>query len=110
MGIRQTQIYGLNEDAEGFLSVNAKRGVQPCPCCGQDVRDSILKREYGSAANEGMFDDGPSLYEYDLKDGRKAREIVQAVPWSSGPCIFLCLEIDGQRKLEWLESEINARC
>jgi hypothetical protein len=103
---RETQIYGLNEDARGFLEKNAKRGVQPCPCCGQDVKDKVLRREYGSAAHEGMFDDGPPLCEYELTDGRTAREIVQVVPWSSGPCIFLCLEIDGQRKFEWFEHEI----
>lgn len=105
---RETRVYGLNEDAQGFLNAYAKRGVQPCPCCGQDVKDKILKREYGSAADEGMFGDGPPLYEYELTDGRVAREIVQSVPWSSGPCIFLCLTVDGQRKCEWFESEINA--
>jgi hypothetical protein len=108
MGIRETQIFGLNEDADRFLSENAKRGVAACPSCGQDVKDQILKREYGSAESLGMFDDGPRLYEYQLTDGRKAREVVQADPWSSGPCIFLCLEIDGQRVFEWPADQIAA--
>jgi hypothetical protein len=108
MGIRETQIFGLSDAAEAFLSENAKRGVAACPCCGQDVQNKILKSEYGSAESLGMFDDGPRLYEYQLTDGRKAREVVQVAPWSSGPCVFLCLEIDGKREFGWPAEQIEA--
>ena len=59
-----------------------------------------------------MFDDGPSLDEFVLKDGRKIREVLQAAPWSSGPCIFLCLEYADteERMFEWTEQEIRDNC
>jgi len=38
----------------------------------------------------------------------KYKEVAQAESWSSGPCIFLCLEdMDGNRYGEWLEDEIE---
>lgn len=68
----------------------------------------MLRREYGSAAGYGMFDDGPPLFEYEIQGGGVVREIVQDCPWSSGPCIFLCLETDaGLRIGEWPETEIE---
>ena len=50
---------------------------------------------------------GPELKEYTLQDGRMAREVVQAIPWSSGPVVFLCLEIDGEHKFTWSDEEID---
>jgi hypothetical protein len=55
-----------------------------------------------------MFDDGPSLYEYTLKDGSKVKEVVQACPWSSGPMIYLCLEDEhGNKMFPWPEEEME---
>jgi len=34
-------------------------------------------------------------------------EVVQAEPWSSGPVIFTCLEVDGERIGEWPQKEID---
>jgi hypothetical protein len=55
-----------------------------------------------------MFDDGPELVEYTLKDGSKVREIVQAVPWSAGPCIFLALQNEqGETLFPWPQSALD---
>jgi len=42
------------------------------------------------------------------KEGEKIREIIQAIPWSGGPCIFLCLKLEnGQLIGEWTNEELN---
>lgn len=113
MGIRETQIFGLHDEAIKFIDdnvVSVDREVDPCPHCGKFTRKVNVREEriYGSARSSGMFDDGPDLTEYKLKDGSMVREVVQAVPWSSGPCIFLCLEdSDGNKMFEWDNDYIN---
>lgn len=91
--MRSTQEFGLTKEACMFLNENcAMIPNQTCPHCGEVISTQLDRKIYDSAKDYGMFDDGPDLYEYTLKDGSKVKEIVQAVPWSSGPCIFLCLE------------------
>jgi len=107
--MRCTQVIGLNKLAQEFINENVQRiPFSPCPHCGKLTQTTMALKVYASAADQGMFDDGPELFEYTLKDGKKVREVVQAVPWSSGPCIFLCLEDeDGKRLFEWSEEEIQ---
>lgn len=108
MGIRETQIFGLNSEALGFLDKNCKRtGEKTCPTCKHVTGGDKIVKDYKDESGLGMFDDGPTLQEYTLKEGGVAREVVQASPWSSGPCIFLCLEIDGKRMFMWEEGEIQ---
>lgn len=107
MGIRCYQEVGLRSDARAFLDENANRvpGMS-CPKCGEVISwkmDSICYE-----TKESFYDDGPALQEYNLKDGRKVKEVVQAEPWSSGPMAFFCLEFeDGTRMFEWTEEEID---
>jgi hypothetical protein len=106
--MRCTQYFGLSASALEFLDTNAKKPeFKTCPTCGNEQIVKPSARIYASAKEQGMFSDGPELYEYDLQDGRVAREVVQAVPWSSGPCIFLCLEIDGEKVCQWPEEDLN---
>lgn len=109
--MRCTQIIGLTVQADEFLEKEVKRTPKiPCPTCkhvtGGDWYQVVYDETTGVQA--GMFDDGPLLHEYTLKNGETVREVIQASPWSSGPCIFLCLEDkDGKRMFEWSEKEIN---
>lgn len=105
--MRETQIIGLNNDALMYIQNNCQETEVLCSHCKQGKIKEILSVKYASAAHCGMFDDGPDLYEYTLKNGKKVKEVVQAVPWSSGPCIFLCLELDGSQLFPWSEKEIN---
>ena len=106
--MRCTQIVGLTQEALDFLVQNTKQITDMCcPHCLKEITKKADAVIYDSAKDSGMFEDGPELYKHNLQDGRIAREIVQAVPWSSGPCIFLCLEIDGKREFEWSEEELN---
>ena len=105
--MRCTQIMGLSEVAEQFLKDNHQPVTKECQTCHHIETVDAKISVYASAEDQGMFDDGPLLREYILKDGRAAREIVQAVPWSSGPCIFLCLEVDGKRIGEWDAESID---
>lgn len=106
--MRCTQIFGLSSEARKFIEENVKeRDCNFCKHCGKPNGTEHDSKIYESAAHVGMFDDGPDLYEYQLKDGRVAREKVQDAPWSSGPCIFLCLEVDGERICEWPQEEID---
>jgi hypothetical protein len=80
-----------------------------CPHCGKPSGQIMDMEVYDSetGVGYGMFNDGPPLYKYNLKDGRTAYEVVQTVPWSSGPMIFLCLEIDKEKQFLWTEKEIE---
>lgn len=105
--MRMTQVIGLTEEASQFLKDNcAKTPLSTCPTCNHTSGGEQIKRVY-SKSDDGMFDDGPDLWEYTLNDGKKVREVVQASPWSSGPCIFLCLEEDGKRLFEWLSDDME---
>lgn len=111
--MRCTQIIGLKIEAVSFINDNIEltsKEVDPCPHCGKLTKtvDVRSERVYDDARSAGMFDDGPPLYEYILKDGRVMREVVQEVQWSSGPCIFLCLEDqDGNKMFEWDKQSIH---
>jgi hypothetical protein len=108
MGIRETQLYGLTKKANLFILENAKRTLKKkCKTCGNVEGGEIIKKFYKNASSIGMFDDGPLLNEYTLKDGTTIKEIVQASPWSAGPCIFLCLEKKGKRMFEWNKKIID---
>ena len=91
---RFTQIIGLKHEAREFLK---KKGY------------ICLKNPYASAKDAGMFEDGPELYEWRSNESDIIyREVLQCSPWSSGPCIFLCLETDnGLREFQWTEEEIK---
>ena len=92
MGIRETQYIGLKEGVREFLKKHQKG----------------KSRRWGKTV--GMFDEEIPLYEYELQGGEVLREVEQCSPWSSGPCIFLCLEkqFTGERIFQWTEEEINA--
>ena len=78
---------------------------------GHILSTGIKSEMWKDAREVGMHDDGPMLDKYKLKSGKWVREVVQAVPWSSGPCIFLCLEDeDGKRLFEWTDGEIEKDC
>jgi len=107
--MRCTQLRGLSPEARAFLEKECARvPVETCPMCGHTKGGGMVEEEYEDASHLGMFGDGPNLYEYTLKSGKKVREVAQEVPWSSGPCIFLCLEDeDGEWFCEWPEEEIE---
>ncbi len=110
--MRCTQIVGLSAKARQFLANNQASDLTKCGCptCQEPhvtvPRQRVYDTETGTRA--GMFDDGPALLEYGLKDGRVAREVVQETVWSSGPCIFLCLEIEGVRAFEWSKEKLRS--
>lgn len=106
--MRMTQFIGLNSIAREFLGKNARQmPCSPCPHCGKMTSTRMDKEEYENSHYWGMFE-GPMLHKYTLKDNSTVKEILQAVPWSSGPCIFLCLENEkGNRIGEWPKEEIN---
>jgi hypothetical protein len=95
-----TQPQGLSGEAESFLAKNAMC-INPCSCCGRHL--GYVKLEVDRT---GMFDELP-LYQYRLKDGRTATEIVQANPWSSGPMVFLKLAVSSGELFEWDRETID---
>jgi len=106
--MRMTQDWNLTDQAMDFLQENSKKvPASFCPHCNGPIGEKLVMRDYEDASNTGMFDDGPMLHEYTLKDDRTAREIVQEVIWHSGPCIFLCLEIDGVKMYEWDKKDME---
>jgi hypothetical protein len=110
---RSTQNYGLPEEAREFIDKNVATIVEECPYCKGTGKAPVIKGAiWQDASHLGMFEDGPSLLEYSLKDGRVVREEHQATQWSSGPCIFLKLtevtENGGTVDLfTWPQAEIN---
>ena len=108
---RSTQIMGLSPRAHRFLD---KHGVTmplvTCKTCGHSTGGAAVCEVYDteSGVAAGMFDDGPELRKWELQSGEWAKEVVQEVPWSSGPVIFLTLELqDGTRIGDWTEEEIQ---
>jgi hypothetical protein len=93
MGIRMTQVIGLTKEGNELVKEKLKLN-----------RERI---EYSKTT--GMFDEELSLYEYELSDGRTVREVVQCTSWSSGLCIFLCLEDKktGERLFQWTDAEMQ---
>lgn len=107
--MRCTQDRGLPQLAYDFLNENQKTTeVKICPTCNHHSGGEGICEKYNSAADRGMFGDGPELYKYQLKDDSWVYEKVQAVPWSSGPCIFLMLVDQNNKPLfKWSDDEIN---
>ena len=106
--MKMYQEVGLKPEAEAFLNENAlMKSTSFCPHCNGVLSEGfdVIRVEH----RDSFYEEGPSLREIALKDGRIAKEVVQAEPWSSGPICFLCLEIDGQRMFEWTEEEIGER-
>ncbi len=108
--MRMTQTYGLTKEAEKFLKENVEMIPNLiCANCKEVVSYKENKKIYGDAKNAGMFNDGPNLWEYMLKDGTIVREkLNKHTPWSSGPNLFTDLvDQDGNLLYEWTEKEIN---
>lgn len=105
--MRMDQWIGLTQEAQDYLEKHCR--VVPnivCPDCGCVITESKDCKAYEEV--EGMFGTpAGALHEYKLKHGPVAKEIVQGAPWSSGPCFFVCLEIEGERCFEWSEKEID---
>lgn len=78
---RETQFVGLTEDANNFVSE--------------------LKRLDSAEFVQGMFGEEIALRKWEIhplfkrenRPNSHIREVVQCIPWSSGPMIFTCLEI-----------------
>ena len=106
--MRSTQIIGLTKEAKQYIDENVRLVEKECPLCKCGKIQSPEQKQYADARNLGMFNDGPMLNEYIMKDGTILREIVQETVWSSGPCIFLCLcDINGKRMFEWSDDDLK---
>jgi len=107
--MRCTHIIGLPPDATDFISENISLVPDVvCPNCGKVCTKRWGHHTWLDRSDVGMFDDGPELQEYMLKDGRVVREHIQAAPWSSGPCIFLKLiDEDMNILFEWSEDDME---
>lgn len=104
--MRCDQLMGLPQIAIDFLAEN-EIPLEICKCCHRPL--PLKTRLVGYF--EGMFDTKYPLNQHQLKDGRVANEYLQTSPWSSGPCLFLGLQIlDSQGNvvddLQWTENEI----
>lgn len=83
--MRTTQFIGLTKNAKSFVAA--------------------LHEILSARTTTGMFDEEIGLLSW-IDEGMDAYdEIVQVVPWSSGPMIFTCLLCNGKRMFEWLEDE-----
>jgi hypothetical protein len=64
-----------------------------------------FNQEYKGRYTTGMFEEELALATYtNPANGEVYKEVVQCVPWSSGPMIFTCLEdADGNKLFSWIE-------
>ena len=111
MGIRMYQEVGLKLVAKDFLDKNVNMIVDKittCPYCLIVISTTMKKEVIGTISEDCLYEAGPTLHTYRLRNGGIAKEIVQAMPWSSGPVAFLCIEVDGKRMFEWTDDEISA--
>ena len=105
--MRCDQWIGLTKEARAFLDEHAAMiPGDKCPQCGCILNHKRDCQEYRDV--NGMFNTTAGvLIDFKLKDGRTAREVVQAEVWTSEPCVFICLRIDGVMCFEWSKEEIN---
>ena len=75
---RSTQLIGLTDAAKRF------------------VKD--LKELESDSSASGMFHEKIPLRKWKAPKGGVVREYVQESPWSSGPMLFLCLDLDRQNE------------
>jgi predicted Fe-Mo cluster-binding NifX family protein len=108
---RSTNFFGLSADAKAFLKENVatvETNVIICPHCGQKASSSFEEHKIKSGrVADGLYEE-VELWDYHLKDGSVAHEITQASRWSSGPMIFMCLEVGGKKVGMWTKKEINS--
>lgn len=111
--MRSTQVMGLPIEAIDFLDKNVQKTGEMCKLCEHStVIRNMTVYDSATARHKGMFNDGPDLFRYILNDGRAVEEFVQAVPWSSGPCIFLGLreadlKVDQKVLYQWPQKAID---
>lgn len=91
---------GSAPEAIGFLR-NHGQLRDRCPHCNR--HSGYMSRIIGTA---GMFDD-LNLLEYQLDDGRTAKEVIQTEIWSSGPMIWLQLEVSDGTVFSWADDAIQ---
>lgn len=105
--MRTWQFHGLTGEAEVWLKENCVEVVTNCcPNCKHPL--SFGPEVLSTEQIDSFYGDGPHLRSIRTKDGKLVKEVIQAEPWSSGPCTFLCLELeDGTRIGEWSEEEID---
>lgn len=110
MGIRMYQEVGLKLVAKDFLDKNVNMIVDKittCPHCHKEVSTTMKREVISILSKDYFYENGPTLRIYRLRNGGVAKEVVQALPWSSGPVAFMCLEVDGVRMFEWTDKEIE---
>lgn len=103
--MREYQHFGLTGEAKIYLDENCvKESDVVCPNCSH-----VLSKKLVVLLEDAFYEDGPMLHTYLLESNKKVvKEVIQEMPWSSGPCGFLCLELeDGTRIGEWSEEEIE---
>ena len=106
--MRMYQEIGLTPEAEEWLEENCEKIPSSiCPHCGEVL--SYKKLIIEESSEEAFYEDGPTLHSYKLTKNRGiVKEIIQAMPWSSGPCAFFCLQLEnGEKLFEWPEEQIN---
>jgi hypothetical protein len=116
--MRMNQYMGLPQEALEFLKKNTKkvkvekRKTFPDGIINLEQFEELYRNEFDfidTIIDEGGF----PLYEYQLKDGRVAREQEQCEIWSNGPMYFLKLviyDIENQNNdfmFTWSDDEIN---
>jgi len=103
---RSYQEIGLRKEAISFLDKNAKKKPSlVCPDCGKVISEKIDYEVYDF--EDVFYGDGATLRKYFLKDGKIAKEVIQAMPWSNGPIGFFCLEINNKLMFKWEDVEIE---
>lgn len=106
--MRCTQIMGKTDEAMLFINNHAIKESKQCPHCGGPIESGRPKVVSTiDASHEGMFGDGPILNVYIDQDGNHIEEVVQATPWSSGPCIFICLKYKNKLICKWDQEAID---
>lgn len=105
--MRCYQAIGLKDCVSKWLDENVeKEPSEFCPHCKEVTKWKL--KVVRSEHYDAFYDDGPTLNTYQLKNGHTVEEVIQIMPWSSGPMAFLCLKLDdGTMMFEWTGKEIN---
>lgn len=98
---------GLTSEALKWIEDNCvKEPDLICPHCQKTISEKvkIISKKHADC----FYGDGPDLRKMVTHGGEIVQEVIQTSPWSGGPVVFLCLEINGKKQFKWSEAEIES--
>ena len=105
---RSLSLIGLKDEAREWLEKQLDQKKECCPTCGAKLATGFQPTIYDR--EDVWYGTELELREFVTKNGKVIREVIQEIPWSSGPVVFMCLEDQkGKQLFPWSKEEMEER-